>query len=138
MARGKRRERQSRLALMFRPNEWWGLLLQFLGATSISIGLYWAVWFAVRPLYYRDLTYAIRGAEWLVLPLLFGLGGLLWVGGRIELRDALPSHRATPVLEAESFLRAQGDRASILSFRHLLQGVVLGMLAGVVVGGLVL
>lgn len=130
----KRRTGRYRFLLIFRPHEWWGLLQLLVGATSIGIGLYWAVWFAVRPLYYRDLTYAIQGSEWLVFLLFFGLGGLLWVNGRIELRDALPSYRARPVLEAESLLSKRSKQAPPFPMQRVLQGLVLGMLAGVVIG----
>jgi len=75
-----------------RKHELLGLIYQFLGATSIGIGIYFAVWFAIRPLYYRSITYAVGGAEWLFFPLFFGLGGLLWSLGAVEIKEALPGH----------------------------------------------
>lgn len=76
-----------------RKHEILGLIYQFIGATSLGIGVYFAVWFAIRPLYYRSLAYAIAGGEWLLFPLFFGLGGLLWSLGAIEIKEALPGHK---------------------------------------------
>ena len=68
-----------------RKKEALSIFYRVLGATSLGIGFYFALWFAVRPLYYRSMTYAIAGSEWLLFPLLFGLGALFWTLGTIEL-----------------------------------------------------
>ncbi len=76
----------------FRTHEILGLLYQFLGATSIGLGLYATVWLATRSIAYRTITPA-SGAEWLLFPLLFGVGALLWSLGSIELKEAKPGYR---------------------------------------------
>lgn len=76
-----------------RKHEVLGLFYQFLGATCIGIGIYHAVWFAIRPLYFKSLALQISNSEWWFFPLFFGLGGLLWSLGSIELKEALPGHR---------------------------------------------
>jgi len=141
VSRRKRPGQSTGLFFMFRRDEWWGLFSVLIGATSIGIGLYWAVWFALRPLYYRSITYVIHGTEWLVFPLFFGLGGLLLVFGRIELCDALPSHRTRPVLEAEAVLRPRRQSLNPGTYmlgRQLILGALLGLLVGVAIGWVLL
>ena len=74
-----------------RKHEVLGLVYQFLGATCIGIGIYWSMWAAVRTLHYRSLT-LVSGSEWLLFPLLFGMGGILWSLGSIELKEAEPGY----------------------------------------------
>lgn len=76
-----------------RKHELLGLFLQFLGATSIGMGIYQAIWFATRPLLYDSVTMTIQGGEWWMFPLFFGVGALLWSLGNIEVKEALPGHR---------------------------------------------
>jgi len=70
-----------------------GLILIFLGGTTLGIGLYVVLWGANRPLFYGSLDQLIRGREFLLFPLFFGLGALLWVLGKIELREAMPGKK---------------------------------------------
>lgn len=78
-----------------RQHEVLGLFYQFLGATSIGIGIYQSVWAAVRSIHYRTLT-LVSGSEWLLFPLLFGVGGVLWSLGAIELKEAKPGYEVRP------------------------------------------
>lgn len=59
----------------------------------MGIGLYVVLWGANRPLFYGSLDQLIRGREFLLFPLFFGLGALLWVLGKIELREAMPGKK---------------------------------------------
>lgn len=68
-----------------------GLFYQFLGATSIGYGIYVAVWIATRSIYLRQ-TILVSGWEWLYFPLLFGIGGVLWSLGGVELKEASPGY----------------------------------------------
>jgi hypothetical protein len=79
------------VAQNLRRHEVLGLVYQFLGATCIGIGIYYAVWAATRSAYYRTLI-TVRGWEWLLFPLLFGVGAILWSLGRIELKEAQPGY----------------------------------------------
>lgn len=76
-----------------RLHEILGLIYQFLGTSSIGVGIYYAVWYGVRPILYRNAAYAPAGWEWIIFPLFFGLGGLLWSLGSIEVKEALPGHK---------------------------------------------
>ena len=76
-----------------RKHELLGLFYQFIGATCIGIGIYFSVWFGVRPVVYESVALAVNGIEWLFFPLFFGLGGLLWSLGSIEVKEALPGHK---------------------------------------------
>jgi hypothetical protein len=79
-----------------RKHEVLGLFYQFLGATSIGIGVYTAAWYAVRPLKLGTLAAMPVGADWLVFPLFFGVGAILWSLGTIELKDVEPTSRRRP------------------------------------------
>lgn len=70
-----------------------GLILIFLAGTSLGIGLYMVIWGANRPLFYGSLDHLIKGKELLLFPLFFGTSALLWVLGKIELREALPGKK---------------------------------------------
>jgi len=74
-----------------RQHEILGLFYQFLGATSVGIGIYWSVWAGTRSILLRQPS-LVAGSEWLLFPLLFGLGGLLWSFGAIELKEAKPGY----------------------------------------------
>lgn len=76
-----------------RKHEILGLFYQLVGATSFGIGVYFAVWFAVKPLAYGTLAVTPSGSDWWLFVLFFGLGGLLWSLGSIEIKEALPGHR---------------------------------------------
>jgi hypothetical protein len=76
-----------------RKHEVLGLVYQFLGATSIGIGIYSAVWYAVRPIKFASLTAMPAGWEWISFPLFFGLGGVLWSLGSVEIKDIPPTAR---------------------------------------------
>ncbi len=91
-------------------SDWGACSLVFIGATSIGVGLYLIIWFALRPLYYRSTAYAVTGAELLVFPLFFGLGGFFWVYGTIKLRNAV--HRVAVVREAVAFLQRRSKDQS--------------------------
>ena len=70
-----------------------GLVYQFLGATSMGIGIFTAVWYAVRPLKFGSLSALPAGMDWVVFPLFFGIGAVLWSLGSIELKDVEPTSR---------------------------------------------
>ena len=74
-----------------RKHEILGLLYQFLGASCVGIGIYWAVWAGVRTIHYRTVA-LVSGTEWLLFPLLFGVGAVLWSLGTIELKEAIPGY----------------------------------------------
>lgn len=76
-----------------RKHEILGLFYQLIGATSVGVGIYYAVWFAVKPLVYGSVALTPSGSDWWLFPLFFGLGGLLWTLGGIEIKEALPGHR---------------------------------------------
>ena len=76
-----------------RKHEILGLFYQLVGASSIGVGIYYAVWFAVKPLAVGSLAATPAGSDWWVLILFFGLGGLLWSLGSVEIKEALPGHR---------------------------------------------
>ncbi|HIH24480.1 TPA: hypothetical protein HA251_05580 [Candidatus Woesearchaeota archaeon] len=81
------------MAGTMRKHEVLGLFYQFLGATSIGIGIFNAVWYAVRPLKFGSLTALPAGWDWAVFPLFFGIGAILWSLGAIELKDVEPTSR---------------------------------------------
>jgi|TARA_B100001964_G_C13781481_1_gene400456 hypothetical protein len=74
----------------FRRHEIVGMIQIFLAATFFGIGLYITFWTALRPLYYGSLDYMISGKEILLFPLFYGVSALLWILGKIELKEALP------------------------------------------------
>jgi hypothetical protein len=76
-----------------RKHEIFGLVYQFLGATSIGIGIYNAVWYAVKPQKFGTLSAMPTGWDWISFPLFFGLGAVLWSLGSIELKDVAPTSR---------------------------------------------
>lgn len=67
-----------------------GIILIFLAGTSFGIGLYITIWGANRPLFYGSLDFLLKGNEFLLFPLFYGVAALLWVLGKIELKEALP------------------------------------------------
>jgi hypothetical protein len=79
--------------MSMRTHELLGLGYQFLGATSIGIGIYNAVWFAMRPIQLNSIAATPTGADWLMFPLFFGIGAILWSLGSIELKDVVPTSR---------------------------------------------
>ncbi|MBN2567569.1 hypothetical protein JXB02_05810 [Candidatus Woesearchaeota archaeon] len=70
-----------------------GILLVFLAGICLGFGLYVVQWFANRPLYYGSLDYLPAGRDFLLIVLFFGVGAVLWVLGKIELRETLPGKR---------------------------------------------
>jgi len=74
-----------------RRHEILGLFYQFLGATCVGMGIYWAVWAGTRSIVARQ-PILVTGSEWLLFPLLFGLGGVLWSLGSVELKEATPGY----------------------------------------------
>jgi hypothetical protein len=81
------------MANTMRKHEVLGLCYQFLGATSIGIGIYNAVWYAVRPIKFGSLSFVPTGWDWAVFPLFFGLGAVLFTLGTIEIKDVEPTSR---------------------------------------------
>jgi len=74
-----------------RKHEVIGLILIFLAATSIGIGIYLTLLGAIgRPLLHQSSDYFIKGKEFILFPIFFGIGAILWALGRIELKEALP------------------------------------------------
>lgn len=76
-----------------RKHELIGLFMIFLGGTLIGLGLYSAFWVAVRPLYYGSLGHQISSREFLMFPMFFGLGLVMYVLGNIELKEAMPGKK---------------------------------------------
>ena len=58
---------------------------------TVGIGLYFAVWFAVRGIYFKTVV-DVTGWEWAIFPVFFGVGSVLWVLGGIELKEAKPGY----------------------------------------------
>ena len=79
------------MASNLRRHEVLGLVYQFLGASCVGIGIYYAVWAGTRSIFYRTLS-PVAGAEWLLFPLLFGIGAILWTLGSIEVKEAQPGY----------------------------------------------
>jgi len=73
-----------------RKHEIIGLVMIFLGATCLGIGLYLTLWGATRPIFYQSTDYLIRGKELMIFPLFYGVGALLLAIGKIELKEAMP------------------------------------------------
>ena len=63
-----------------------GLVLIFIGGTSIGLGAYYIVATAFR-------KGSVFGPEVIVFPILFGLGFLLFELGKIELKEVPPGKR---------------------------------------------
>ena len=76
-----------------RKHEFIGLILIFLAGTFFGLGLYITIWGANRPIFYGSLDFLIIGKEFLLFPIFFGSAALLWVLGKIELKDVLPGKR---------------------------------------------
>ncbi len=73
-----------------------GLVLLFLAGACAGIGLYFTIWFAVRPLFYQNIAFAIRVNEFLLLPIFYGAAAVLWSFGRIELKESGPNKPQLP------------------------------------------
>ncbi len=71
-----------------RKHEHMGLLMIFLGASWLGLGLYSTLLAANRLLLAQ--VPLIAGKELLIFPIFYGLGALLVTLGNIELREALP------------------------------------------------
>ncbi len=71
-----------------RKHEHMGLLMIFLGASWLGLGLYSTLLAANRLLLAQ--VPLIAGKELLIFPIFYGLGALLVTLGQIELREALP------------------------------------------------
>lgn len=70
-----------------------GLLLIFLSGTCLGIGLYITFWGANRPLLFGSIGYLIKGKEFLLFPLFYGIGFVLWALGQIELKEMKPKKK---------------------------------------------
>ncbi|MCX8147139.1 MAG: hypothetical protein N3D84_01590 [Candidatus Woesearchaeota archaeon] len=74
-----------------RRHEIIGLILIFLAATCIGIGLYLTLMGAIgRPLLRQSSDFFLKGKEFVIFPIFFGIGALLWELGKIELKDVMP------------------------------------------------
>ncbi|HIH14603.1 MAG TPA: hypothetical protein HA224_05130 [Nanoarchaeota archaeon] len=78
----------NKMATNLKMHEHFGLLLVFLGATWLGFGLYGTLLAANRLLLAN--VPLIAGKELLIFPIFYGLGALMLVFGKIELREALP------------------------------------------------
>jgi len=76
-----------------RKHEVVGLILVFLSGCLLGIGLYITFWGANRPLFHGSLDFLIHGKEFLLFPLFYGFGFVLWSLGQIELKEALPGKK---------------------------------------------
>ncbi len=74
-------------------NELIGLFMLFLSGILIGMGLYVTFWGANRPLLFGSMEYLLRGKEFIIFPLFYGLGFVLWALGHIELKEAMPRRR---------------------------------------------
>jgi len=70
-----------------------GLLMIFLSGTLIGLGLYITFWGANRPLLFGSVDKLLSGKEFLLFPLFFGLGFVMFVLGQIELKEAAPGRK---------------------------------------------
>lgn len=70
-----------------------GLIMIFLAGTFIGLGLYVTIWGAIRPLYFGDTDFLMKGKEFLLFPIFYGLGFVLYSLGKIELKEAMPGKR---------------------------------------------
>jgi hypothetical protein len=70
-----------------------GLIMIFCAGSLIGLGLYITFWGANRPIFYGSIDYLISGKEFLLFPLFYGLGFVLWALGHIELKEAMPGKR---------------------------------------------
>ena len=74
-----------------RRHEIVGLLLVFLSATLIGVGVYLTILGAVgRPLLMQSTDYFLKGKEFVLFPIFYGIGAVLWELGKIELKEATP------------------------------------------------
>ena len=71
-----------------KKHEHMGLLMIFLGASWLGLGLYSTLLAANRLLLAQ--VPLIAGKELLIFPIFYGLGALLVTLGNVELREALP------------------------------------------------
>ncbi|HLC98529.1 MAG TPA: hypothetical protein VJC00_00805, partial [Candidatus Nanoarchaeia archaeon] len=63
----------------------------FLAATSIGIGIYLTLMGAIgRPLLRQSTDYFLKGKEFILFPLFYGIGAVLWELGKIEIKEAVP------------------------------------------------
>lgn len=68
-----------------------GLIFIFLAATSIGIGIYLTLMGAIgRPLLRQSTDYFLKGKEFILFPLFYGIGAVLWELGKIEIKEAVP------------------------------------------------
>jgi len=74
-----------------RRHEIMGLIFIFLAATSIGIGIYLTLMGAIgRPLLRQSTDYFLKGKEFILFPLFYGIGAVLWELGKIEIKEAVP------------------------------------------------
>ncbi len=74
-----------------RRHEVMGLVLVFLSATLIGIGIYLTILGAIgRPLLMQSSDYFLKGKEFVLFPIFYGLGAVLWEMGKIELKEVKP------------------------------------------------
>ncbi|MBD3313783.1 hypothetical protein GF345_05045 [Candidatus Woesearchaeota archaeon] len=74
-----------------RRHEIMGLLFIFLAATCIGIGIYLTLMGAIgRPLLRQSTEYFLKGKEFILFPLFYGVGAVLWELGKIEIKEAIP------------------------------------------------
>ena len=70
-----------------RVHEVIGLILIFLGTTCLGIGLYITIYVGVGQ-FMGEVE--LRGIDYLLFPLFFGVGSLLYSLGKIELKGVVP------------------------------------------------
>jgi len=70
-----------------------GLSMIFLSGTCLGLGLYITFWGANRPLLFGSMSYLLKGKEFLLFPIFFGTGFLLWALGQIELKEMKPGRK---------------------------------------------
>ena len=76
-----------------RKHEIIGLLMIFLSGILIGVGFYATFWIALRPVIYGSIEHAIPGKDFLIFPMFFGLGFVMYVLGNIELKEAIPGKK---------------------------------------------
>ena len=101
-----------------------GEILLFIGATCIGLGLYLALLGAVgRPLLFQNSAFFLKGKEFILFPIFFGIGALLWKIGTIELREMPPGKVRRDSMEKET---------KLFGMKEFIGGLCAGILVGFV------
>ncbi|MFC1690865.1 hypothetical protein ACFL0W_01680 [Nanoarchaeota archaeon] len=73
-----------------RKHEIIGLIMLFLAGTCFGAGIYITFYMAN---FYGELNQILRGGGFVIFPLFFGVGSVLWALGKIELKYVTPGKK---------------------------------------------